>query len=293
MRLSGSRTIRAVVLQATLSLVLGFGAVARAQQEPTPPGSEPSVPGEPSPPGADPSPPGADSSGSASQGEAKGDKPGELGSLSWRDIVVAQRRPILKYHRVEIVPTYNVSVNSPVIRHHGFGGILNFFLSEALNIALEATYYVPQQLNHLFLRGLNDRVLPSVNQYRWSAQFNFGYVPLYGKFAFVNRLIFQWELSIEAGIGVIQTEWLPRDPANSSATNFNAMWHLGIGWRLFLTKWLVLHAYLKDYQFLDSYEPAMRTGNNDPGVSQFVNNVVFGVGVGMFLPTSFEYKYTR
>ncbi len=29
------------------------------------------------------------------------------------------------------------------------------------------------------------------------------------------------------------------------------------------------------------------------GVPQFVQNLVFGVGVGMFLPTSFEYKYTR
>ena len=71
-----------------------------------------------------------------------------------------------------------------------------------------------------------------------------------------------------------------------------------IGTRLFLTKWLAIHAYLKDYLFADSFEPSSRmdTTNSGPlpkGSSQFVQNLVFGVGVGMFLPTGFEYKYTR
>ena len=64
------------------------------------------------------------------------------------------------------------------MRHHGFGGITNFFLSETLNLGLEATYYQPQHLEHYFLRGLDDRVLPSANRYFWSANLNFGYVPI-------------------------------------------------------------------------------------------------------------------
>jgi outer membrane beta-barrel protein len=275
---------------------------AWAQNEPTPPGSEPTPPpgsepappaSEPAPPGTEPAPPGTTTTTPAPVTPTEKADADRLGSLSWRDIVVVPRRPILKYHRVEIIPTYNFSFNSPVIRHHGFGGIANFFLSETLNIALEATYYQQEILNHYFFRGLNDRVLPSVNRYRWSAAFNFGYVPIYGKFALFNRLIFQWEAYIQAGLGVIQTEWIPRDPAQTSATNFNVMWHIDIGIRTFLTKWLVIQAYLKDYMFIDSYEPPQRTSPNDPGVTQFVNNLVFGVGVGMFLPTSFEYKYTR
>ena len=51
------------------------------------------------------------------------------------------RRPILKYHRVEFIPTYNVTINNSLYRHHGFGGIINFFLSETLNLGLEGTYY--------------------------------------------------------------------------------------------------------------------------------------------------------
>jgi outer membrane beta-barrel protein len=257
--------------------------------EPTPPGSEPTPPsGEPTPPGGEPTPPGQEKAATE-----KGT--GELGSISWRDIVVVPRRPILKYHRVEIIPTYNVTVNNTLYRHHGFGGILNFFLSETLNIALEATYYQEQQQQHFFQRGLADRVLPSVNRYWWSATFNFGYVPVYGKFALFNKYIFQWEMYIGAGLGVIQTEWIPRDPANQSQTNFNVLWHIDLGSRLFLTKWLAIQVYLKDYMMVDSLEPNGRTTVTVPmnDEKSFVNNVVFGVGVGMFLPTGFEYKYTR
>ncbi len=141
-------------------------------------------------------------------------------------------------------------------------------------------------------------MLPSVNRYVWNASFGFNYVPLYGKFALFNRWIVQWETYIGAGVGAIQTEWIPRDPANSSATNYNPMWHLDVGARFFFTKWLVFHVYLKDYMFIDKYEPTVpRADTSLPAkntwVDQFTQNVAFGVGVGMFIPTNFEYKYLR
>ena len=267
--------------------------------EPTPPGEETS-----SPPPADSAPPGEGSPPGEGNNKVKAvdadaKKKGELGSLQWKDILVVPRRPILKYHRVELVPTYNVSISNTLVRHHGFGGILNFFLSETLAIGLEANYLQPQLLEHYTLRGLDDRVLPSINRYFWNASVNFSYVPIYGKFALFNRYIMQWEAYIEAGIGAMQSQWIPRDPANDSTSNFLAQGHWGLGTRLFLTKWLVIHAYLKGYLFADKYEPADRgtpsqaAATFDGGDSRFVHNMVFGVGVGMFLPTSFDYKYTR
>jgi outer membrane beta-barrel protein len=293
------------VLSASL-LLFGWLGQAGAQEEPKPPGSEePAAPpgSEPSAPGSEPAAPGTEPTAPGGEAPPPGVVPStgeKLGSISWRDIVTVPRRPILKYHRVELIPTYNLTINSPVVRHHGFGGIANFFLSETLNIAIEATYYAPQTLEHLFLAGLDDRVVPSANKYIWSAAANFGYVPIYGKFSLFNRWIFQWEAYVQAGIGVIQTQWIPRDPADQAATNFDVLWHIDLGTRLFLTKWLTIHAYLKDYMFIDQFEPTNRDpalmGRLPPGstfVSQFVNNLVFGVGVGMFLPTNFEYKYTR
>jgi outer membrane beta-barrel protein len=282
---------------------MAYGGTAAAQEEPTPPaGNEPAAKepeatppagNEPTPPSQEVTPPGE---GMPPGGEPE--KPPEkvqLGALSWKDILVVPRRPILKYHRVELIPTYDVSINNTLYRHHGFGGIINFFLSETLNIGIEGTYYIPQQLEHYFLTGLDDRVLPSVNKYVWSAAVNFGYVPIYGKFALFNKWIFQWEAYIQAGIGIQETQWITRDPADAAATNYDVLWHVDLGTRLFLTKWLAIHAYIKDYMFVDKFEP---TNRQDPhavpdGVSEFVQNIVFGVGVGMFLPTGFEYKYTR
>jgi outer membrane beta-barrel protein len=291
---------RASILGLCASLAIcGVARQAAAQGEPAgepaPPAGEPAPPaGEPAPPpAAEPSPPGAGEPappGGTAPAPAEA-KPGQLGSISWQDIVIVQRLPILKYHRVELIPTYNVTINNSLIRHHGFGGIINFFLSERLNLGIEGTYYQNQNLDHYFLRGLDDRVLPSVNRYFWSATFNFGYVPAYGKFALFNKWIIQYEVYVQAGVGVIQTDWIPRDPANSSVTNYDVLWHVDLGTRVFITKWLAFHAYLKDYMFVDSFEPATRQGNN--GDSRFVQNIVFGVGIGMFLPTSFEYKYTR
>jgi outer membrane beta-barrel protein len=280
-------------------------AGSAAAQEPTPPGQEPAAPAgnEPAPPaGNEPTPPSGNEPSAPTEATPPGEAPpekaqpgGQLGSLSWKDILVVPRRPILKYHRVELIPTYNLSINNTLYRHHGFGGIINFFLSETLNIGIEGTYYRPQQLEHYFLIGLDDRVLPSVNQYIWSTTFNFGYVPIYGKFALFNRVIFQWEAYIQAGIGVLETTWITRDPANASATNYDVLWHVDLGTRLFLTKWLAIHAYIKDYMFVDKFEPASRMNPQavPEGESRFVQNIVFGVGVGMFLPTGFEYKYTR
>lgn len=270
--------------------------------EPTPPANnepEPTPPGqEPTPPGQEPTPPGQEPKQTQTAPQAEPDKKGPLGSISWRDIVTVPRRPILKYHRIELVPTYNVSINSNLIRHHGFGGIINFFLSETLSVGVEGAYTQNQNLDHYFQRGLQDRVLPSLNRYRWNASLVFNYVPIYGKFALFNRWIVQWETYIGAGVGATQTEWIPRDPANAAATNYTAMWHLDVGARFFFTKWLVFHVYLKDYMFIDKYEPTVpRESTALPDrktwVDQFTQNVVFGVGVGMFLPTNFEYKYLR
>ena len=298
-----------------IALCVGAGLVAGPltlhAQEPTPPGGDTTTPppADTSPPPPDVSgpptdvsgPPSDNGTGSVKATEEPAAKKGELGSLQWKDILVVPRRPILKYHRVELVPTYNVSIANTLVRTHGFGGIVNYFLSETLALGIEGNYLQPQLLDHYTIRGIQDRVLPSVNRYVWNASLDFSYVPVYGKYALFNRYILQWEAYIEAGIGGMESQWISRNPADKNATNFLVQGHIGVGTRLFLTKWLVIHAYLKDYLFADKYEPADRALQPDPTAvppsntfsSRFVQNVVFGVGVGMFLPTSFDYKYTR
>lgn len=303
--------------RAAVGLCLGLlcaatGGTAWAQDKPaSPPATEPgdkpaAPPGDDAaqPPGEAATPPGEQKAPPA----APAVKPRP--PTDYRDIFAVQRRPVLKRKRVEILPTYNLSINNPLIRHHGFGGVINIYLSEALFVGVEGTYYTSQVLNRYYLIGANQGLLPAVNRYTWSAFGQFGYIPLSGKFAFFNRPIGHWELWVSGGVGVFRTEIIPRNvnPADPASQAFGSYRLAGllpsIGLRVWLSRWLGLDAYFKNYLFTDRLEPDGRTRNDgQPGepaeqaqaraVSQLTYDVTFGVGFSIFLPPRFEYKTPR
>ncbi len=237
----------------------------------------------------------------------------------WKDILVLPRRPVLKSRRVELVPMYTVSFNNPLIRSHGVGAQLNYFLSEVLWLGLEGQYYFPEQSSGstgtYFLIGAQDKVLPAVNKLVFSALLDFGYVPTYGKFALFNRTVVHWEAYVTAGVGTFMSQVIPVKLSDPSFNNLSAMVNFGVGTRLFLTKWMALNAYLKAYGHLETFEPVAnsaydRTGSacsmkaakseddyaacrKDGGRTDFPFDVVFGIGLSFFLPPSFEYKLQR
>jgi outer membrane beta-barrel protein len=224
-------------------------------------------------------------------------KPGA--TARWADIYVIPRRPVLKRKRVELLPTYNVTINNSVIRHHGFGAMLNIYLSEALYIGLEGTYYQDQLLDRYFLLGSDQRVIPSVNRYVWSAFLDFGYIPIHGKFTFFNSTIGHWEVWVNLGVGAFQTSVIPRNKANDPFTNYLFAGNVGIGSRLWLARWLAIDGYLKTYMFADQLENTNRMPGEDAATakmnaqSQFTFDVTFGVGLSILLPPGFEYHTLR
>ncbi len=227
------------------------------------------------------------------------------------EIVAVTYRPVLKRRRVEFMPTYNVTINDSVVRHHGFGGQLNIYLSEAFFIGVEGTYYAKQLTDRYFLLGVDQRVLPSVNHYVWSALLDFGYVPIHGKFTFFNSGIGHWEVYIAAGVGIFQSDVIPRDPANAGFTNYLISGLLpAVGARMWLSKWFAIDVYIKNYLFADKLEPTTRVAGDTPDpvtgmcmaptgcakdnpVSQFTFDLTFGLGVSFFLPPSYQYKTLR
>lgn len=276
---------------------------AMAQEnEAQPPGTEATPPGEE--PAASPPQKGSKSATPTATAPASEEK--AAAANPWQDIYVVQRRAVIKRHRLELMPTYNVSLNNPLIRHHGVGGELKFYLSDVLFIGLEGTYYQkqlsePSGHSRYYELGSELRVVPSVNRYVWSLFLDFGYVPFSGKFTFFNSKIAYWEAWISAGVGIFQTETVTRNPADQGFTNFPVFAGLlpGFGTRLWFTRWLALDAYIKNYIFADKLEPLARpagmTGEQakDKAISSFTFDVVFGVGLSFFLPSGFEYKTLR
>jgi outer membrane beta-barrel protein len=227
-------------------------------------------------------------------------------SGSWADIVVVPRKAFLKGGRLELSPFTGISVNDNLIRHYVFGADLNFFLTDVFWIGLQGQYFIHQLTTAEELLGSEFNRAPTLNQYLYGGSLNFGYVPVYGKFALFNRSIISWEIWASAGVGVTITKVIPRDPANDSLAfqNTDLTPNVGIGSRFFLLDWLTVNFALRDYFLPDKFEPLPNGTQVTPPIttsdqakaqahSELVNNVMFYVGVGFYLPTKFQYKTPR
>ena len=224
-------------------------------------------------------------------------------TLTWQDIVVVPRKRFLKGGRFELAPFTGVSVNDILIQHYVFGVDLNYFLTDALSVGLQGNYYIKHLTDREADVGLQYDRIPTLNRYLWSGSLNFGYVPAYGKFAFLNRSIVHWEIVASAGFGITQTEIIPRDVSLAAFQNIALTPNVGIGGRFFLFDWLTVNYMLRDYIILDKFEPLQRNRAMnvlvDPADAKahadakLVNNVMFYLGVGVFLPTGFQYKTPR
>jgi len=254
---------------------------------------------------------GVDTSGDLDLSDNGGDQSAKAGAagastsstLTWQDIVVVPRKRFLKGGRFELAPFTGVSVNDILIQHFVFGVDLNYFLTDALSVGLQGNYYIKHLTDREADVGLQYDRIPTLNRYLWGAALNFGYVPAYGKFAFFNKGIMHWEIVASAGFGITQTEIIPRDVSLAAFQNLALTPNVGIGGRFFVTDWLTINYMLRDYIILDKFEPLLRSKETgmfvDPASAKahadakMVNNVMFYLGVGVYLPTGFQYKTPR
>jgi outer membrane beta-barrel protein len=219
------------------------------------------------------------------------------GTLTWKDIVVVPRKSFIKSGRFELAPFSGLSVNDNLIRHYVFGVDLNYFLTDVFWVGLQGQYFVKQLTNQDELIGLQYNRTPTLNRYLYGGALNFGYVPVYGKFALFNRSILHWEIWASAGVGATFTETIPRDPANAALAFKNTALtpNVGLGGRFFLFDWLTVNVALRDYIIPDKFEhvPDDATSSAQAKAqadSALVNNLMLYAGIGVYLPTKFTYK---
>jgi outer membrane beta-barrel protein len=227
--------------------------------------------------------------------------PGEAARRTWQDVVVVPRKAFLKSGRLELFPMSGVTLNDVLIRHYSFGGSLNYYVSDVFSIGVEGQYYIKERTDRESVIGLQYNRVASLNRYLYSGALNFGYVPGYGKFTLFNRYIIHWDVYVQGGVGLIQTEIIPRKVGDATFKNNRIAPNLGVGTHLFLSNWLTFNVALKDYLFNDLYEPTNREQNptwtidqvKSNAESQFVHNIMIFAGLGLYLPTSFQYRTPR
>lgn len=221
--------------------------------------------------------------------------------VSWQDIVTVVRKPFLKVNRLELMPLFGATMNDNIIQHVQGGVQVNWYLTDVLSVGGEVAAYAKNLREPYDLVAFQARRLPSVNKYLWSGALNFGYVPIYGKFAVLDQYLVHWESFFTAGVGLTQSEVLPRDPALQPFSNLLITPNVGVSMRFFLTKFLTITVGVRDYVFVDKFEDPARNrmtqvspdDAKDNANSSFINHIMFQAGLSVWFPMSFEYTTFR
>jgi outer membrane beta-barrel protein len=209
----------------------------------------------------------AGADGAAVQSDAGTGKP-----LAER-IRAVSRRTFLKAGRFEFAPAVSFTTNDPFFRSWALGARISYHFSEEFALDFGGSGTLFQQPIDTF-RVIADNPVTPPKGTSLVAGFDAGvtFSPIYGKVALASELVGHFDVFVSAGVaGVIDSaaDNLPIHPGLA----------LGLGGRLFLNRWLVVRADVRDYVYPSSFTTL-----------SIANLVTIAVGVGIFFPFDFDYS---
>ena len=231
---------------------------------------------------------------------------GEEPALPGHPVWAVQQVYALRAHRVDVQPSFGISMNDPFVQHQSFNVGAAFYITEVLAAGISFNWYrgfnAPTETNYSVSRATHQTV--PINEYMLGAQINFTYVPIYGKFALLKEWILHWDVWVLGGGGFIFTRpYAVIDPEYREFDfGMKFSFNVGIGGRLYLTRFAAIFVELRDYIFpeelesLETYSTAEdreRKGEWIDDNYKLTNNVMLHIGVSLFLPFTFDYKLPK
>ncbi len=220
-------------------------------------------------------------------------------------IWAVQRIYALHAGRVDLQPSFGISMNDPYMQHQAISLGASYFITEVLAAGISFNFYrmdAERDLNFQLSRATHQTV--PINEYFWAGQLNFTYVPMYGKFAMFKEWILHWDVWVIGGGGMISTR--PRAVIDPEFREFEFemkfCFNVGIGGRLFLSRFLAIFLELRDYIFpeelesLETYSSEEQRADKSLWLDEdykLTNNVMLQVGVSLFIPFTFEYELPK
>jgi outer membrane beta-barrel protein len=221
------------------------------------------------------------------------------------EVYAVQQIYALRYHRFEMAPYWGFTLNDQFVSHPGPGLDLNFYITNVLAIGLNGNFYggLNGDSSFNFEVRRSARVATPLNEYREGANFNFTYVPIYGKFAGFRKFIFHYDVDLVGGVGFIDTRPIAViDPDNRSFQFKPKLdFDIGIGLRIFFNRWFAMNLAVRDYIYDEQLEAttiaSTTVQQQNPstwyGSSSITNNVQAQLGISVFLPFSWEYRLPK
>ncbi|MGH7297049.1 MAG: outer membrane beta-barrel domain-containing protein [Polyangiaceae bacterium] len=230
------------------------------------------------------------------------------------EVYAVQQQYVIKAQRFEIMPYFAFTLNDQFVSHDAPGLALNYYITQVLAVGLNGAWYggLNADSDFNFQNRRAARIAVPLNNYQLAGDLNFTYVPMYGKFAGFGDFIFNYDAYLEGGVGLIRTEPIAViDPDNRKFTWNNLVnFDVGIGFRIFFTRWLAAVLEVRDIVFFDKIEALTIAGGsttlplNDKSnplnpqtwydnSTHPTNDIQLQVGLSIFLPTSFEYRLPK
>ncbi len=275
--------VRAPIWKAAL-VVVALSAPAQAQDDPFAPAPAEAPPAEAAPP-ADAAPtPATDDA--ATETPAAGAPAAETGgeeglNLTLQDRIKAvNRKTFLKTGRFELEPFGGLTVNDAFFRRWAIGARAAYYLNDAFAIDFGGAATFDQVLDPVIELRKGLSAVPDENKLFGYADVGVNFTPIYGKVAALSEWIIPFDAFVSAGFGVtVDSSINALSP--DIPVGFHPAMEVGIGARVFLLRWLVVRADLRDYIY-----PQDRSD-----ISKLQNLLMFNIGFGFFFPFDFEYQY--
>lgn len=199
----------------------------------------------------------------------------EAGAEQVRESIrVIQQRPVLRALRAEVQAFGGVGLSDTLFRHFLVTGNARFHITEQWSVGGSYSHYFGST-SGLFEDVTTDfSVFPEKSLIRWMGGLDAAFVPIYGKFALFDQHIVHYDFYGLAGVNVLQT---------SRSDDIKVAGVLGLGWRVYLTRWLAFTTEVRDHLYVESFNAGDR----------FMSHFVFHAGFSMFLPFDFDYRFPR
>ena len=191
-----------------------------------------------------------------------------------------QRRDFLSANRHELGADLGLTFNDAFFINYAVDGHYAYHILDSLALEARFQYFFAQsRLNSVQVVRLTQVAVPpfSLASPLYDASLEAQFAPIYGKMSILSEAIIHYDVFVAGGFGFMATD--------NPASGLHPMGTIAIGARVYATKWLAVRAEVRDQMYNDSRVL------NDAKASALQNFLMFNLGVSIFLPFNFDYKY--